>query len=151
MTPVMLPPSSWASGAEENRDKQQSAVQTGTVAQSRRMTLLLLSAARLGVNVDGNFGALGLISDDRRFRCAEVTPILSTVKRREHAWLSQVLIDELLEVAQRPEGAVLIEGQLLHHLHGADVLHRINPELGIENARPTQAAGAAECCRWLLH
>ena len=64
----------------------------------------------------------------------------------KHSWLAEVAVHQLLEVAQRPEGAFIIEGQLLHHLHGADVFHRINPELGIENARPTQAAGAAEFC-----
>src|ERR1700722_20092503 len=60
--------------------------------------------------------------------------------------LPEVLINQFLEIAQRTDGAIVVEGKQLHHLDAADVLYRINPELGVVDARPTHAAGAAEAC-----
>src|SRR5258708_4534789 len=61
-------------------------------------------------------------------------------------WLPEVLVDQLLEVAQRSDRAVVVERQHLHHHDAADVLHRINPELGVVNAGPTHASWAAKHC-----
>jgi len=63
------------------------------------------------------------------------------------AWpsgLPKVLVHQLLEVAKRPNGALVVEGKQLHHLDATDVLHRIDPELSVEDAGPAHAAWAAE-------
>jgi len=66
--------------------------------------------------------------------------------RGSRGWLSQVLVDQLLEIAQRPDGALVVERQDLHHHDAADVLHGIDPELGVVDAGPAEAARAAELC-----
>ena len=45
--------------------------------------------------------------------------------------LFQLPIHDLLEPAQCANRPVVVERQQLHHVHGADVLHRIDPELGV--------------------
>jgi hypothetical protein len=35
-------------------------------------------------------------------------------------WLPKVLVHQFLEVAQHPDGAVIVERQHLHHLDGTD-------------------------------
>ena len=66
--------------------------------------------------------------------------------RGRRGWLSQVLVHRLLEIAQRSDGAVVVERQHLHHHDDADVLHRIDPELGVVDACPAHTARAAELC-----
>src|SRR4051812_3439328 len=51
-------------------------------------------------------------------------------------------IDSGLEIAQRADGALVVEGQHLHQQNPADVPLGIDPELGIHDAGPTQAPGA---------
>ena len=60
--------------------------------------------------------------------------------------LVEALVHERFEIAQRSDGAVIVERQYLHHLNAADVLHGIDPELGVVNAGPAHAARAAELC-----
>jgi hypothetical protein len=41
-------------------------------------------------------------------------------RRVVQPWLPKVLVHQFLEVAQRPDGAVIVERQHLHHLDGTD-------------------------------
>jgi hypothetical protein len=43
------------------------------------------------------------------------------------------MVYQLLKGAQRSEGAVVVERLHLHHHNAADVLHGIDPELGVQH------------------
>ena len=60
--------------------------------------------------------------------------------------LLEVFVHQFLEVTQGSNCAIVVERQHLHHLHAADALHGIDPELGVIDARPAQAARAAVFC-----
>src|ERR1700681_359749 len=64
--------------------------------------------------------------------------------RPEAATLSQAPIDELFEVPQRTNGAVVVKRKDLHHLDAADVPDGIDPEFGVEDAGPAHAAWTPE-------
>ena len=64
--------------------------------------------------------------------------------RLRQSMLLEVLVDQFFEVAQSANGAVVVEWEHLHHHDAADVLHRIDPELGVVDAGPAEAARAAE-------
>src|SRR5688572_11713263 len=61
--------------------------------------------------------------------------------------LFELSVCRLFESPQRADGAVVVERQQLHHVHGADLLDRIDPELGVEDAGPAHASRAAEALR----
>src|SRR5690242_20434962 len=62
------------------------------------------------------------------------------------ARLWKALVHQFLEIAQSPECAVIVKRQQLHHLDGANVRYRINPEFRVVDAGPAQAARAAIFC-----
>jgi hypothetical protein len=57
--------------------------------------------------------------------------------------LVQMLVNDPFKICQRAYCAVVIERKKLHHHDTRDVPPRVNPELRVEKARPTQAPGAA--------
>jgi len=61
-------------------------------------------------------------------------------------WLSHFLVHQLLEVAQRSNGTLIVKRQHLHHHNDADMSLGIDPELGVVNTSPAHAAHAAELC-----
>src|SRR5712691_87129 len=53
------------------------------------------------------------------------------------------VVDRALELAVELDGALVGEGEDLGHDHAADPPRRIDPVIGVEDAGPGQAAGAA--------
>src|SRR3984885_1858938 len=76
----------------------------------------------------------------------QISPLAQNLKgtAERRLWLSQVAIHQLLEVAQRSDGSIVVERQHLHHHDAADMLHRIDPELGVINTSPAHTARAAK-------
>src|SRR5262245_48291201 len=58
--------------------------------------------------------------------------------------LLQLPVHRFFESTQRADRAVVVERQQLHHVDAADLFHRIDPELGVEDAGPAHAPRAAE-------
>src|SRR5262245_52180880 len=83
--------------------------------------------------------------DCSTLRCA------STRGPRSHGgFCSERCVHDLFEPAQCSDSSLVIKRQELHENYGGNTAARINPEVGVVDPGPAQAAGSSHTCITLV-